>query len=395
MVEGVAKLAIDLGNSSTRVLTKFDVKGKGNPKAKITELSNRFYEISDDVVQQYVANPSYTEENSHIFRHHGVNICNGDLCIKEFGSQSRRPFAGQKKWKDYPTPMSIKNAFLSGYEAIAEFANVDLDSVKVSWDVVLLLPPEDVEMGSKPLAELVRGLEEIDFIMPELKRDLVINSVTVYPEGLAAFIALAYEKVGTLRPSHKYLVDDSSYTLIVDIGAGTTDFFLINGSTPILSTRFTKAIGGNNVHSIVRRLLKQRGINVSDIDVRKGVETGFVKFGAKTVNILSEIEQAKMEVSKQLIDAWQEFFECTMIEITKINNIAFCGGGSEESEVAGIEPISNYILNLIKEVSPEVSLVAMPVTKASYIKEFLGSEDDSVTISHRLLNIVGAGILAG
>ena len=48
------------------------------------------------------------------------------------------------------------NAFKIGYESVADIADCDLQSVSVDWNVTLLLPPEDVDLGAKPLGDLVR-----------------------------------------------------------------------------------------------------------------------------------------------------------------------------------------------------------------------------------------------
>ena len=51
------------------------------------------------------------------------------------------------------------------------------------------------------------------------------------------------------------------------------------------------------------------------------------------------------DLSRQLVDAVQEFFENNMMPILGINNILVVGGGAESSEEKGIDPISMYIMS--------------------------------------------------
>ena len=171
-------------------------------------------------------------------------------------------------------------------------------------------------------------------------------------------------------------------TVIFDIGAGTTDIVMIRGSQIVQSSRFTKEIGGNNVHRLVQRSLRNKGISLPDEVVREGVNTGYVKSGSRSIDIAEEIASAKQAVSNQLVDAVQEFFESSMISIRTISNILVCGGGAEIAPNKEIKPISDYIVNYMKRLSPDIKLVKIP------------EDEEGNPVSSRLLNINGAGILA-
>ena len=113
-----------------------------------------------------------------------------------------------------------------------------------------------------------------------------------------------------------------------------------------------------------------------------GVNTGYVKSGSRSIDIAEEIASAKQAVSNQLVDAVQEFFESSMISIRTISNILVCGGGAEVSSNKEIKPISDYIVNYMKRLSPDIKLVKIP------------EDEEGNPVSSRLLNINGAGILA-
>lgn len=382
MVNGTAKLVVDLGNSETRVTTYFGKNSKGEDRKKTSILSNRFGELPESKLNLYLDNDVYTEANSRIFKHNNAYYSNGLLCDTEFGSIAIRPSALEKKYNSLVTKLTIINALCRGYEDIAEFTNNDLDSIDVKWELTLLLPPEDIDAGAKDLAEMAKGITEIEFALPKVSRDIEVTGVKIFPEGFAALIAILFESKGVLRKDYTYLVEEDTTTLICDIGAGTTDFVLARGCSIVSSTRFTREVGGNNVHQKVRRLLKEQGIVLSDSAVRKGCEAGFVKSGAKKYSITDEIAKAKSDVSKQLVDAVQEFFEDNMIPINSINNLLVCGGGSEASSVEGIQPISDYISDYMSRLSKHIHLVELP------------KDEEGNPMSSRMLNIIGAGILS-
>ena len=386
MVTGTAKLIIDLGNSDTKMMVKFGKDNNGATRAKLMTLSNRFGLIEPSQVQSYLNNPVYADDTSRVFIHNGDTYCNGEMCLTEFGSTADRPTSLQKKYESLITTLTIKNAFCKAYDAVAAFTNSDYDSVNVDWDLVMLLPPDDIEAGSKALAGLARAITQVEYLKPKFQKDIKINNIKIYPEGFAGFIAVLYESLGTIRKGYEYLVAKNVSTLVIDIGAGTTDFILVKGCNVVNSTRFTREVGGNNVHQKLRRSMKQAGIVLTDSAAREGCETGYVYSGAKKYNVTANIAQAKKQVSRQLVDAIQEFFEDSMMPIQSINNILICGGGAEVSKVPDIEPISKYIFEYMQNLSKDVNLVELPVDPDG---------DGEEKLSSRMLNIIGAGILAG
>lgn len=384
MVSGEAKLVIDLGNSETRVKTIFGKNAKGDPKCRLSFLRNRFGIIPSAKVDMYRDGNVYKEETSRIFKLDEDFYCTGDICDTEFGSTAIRPTALEKKYQSFATKLAIINALCQGYEDVAYLTDSDIASLDITWKVTLLLPPQDIDLGAKKLAEMAKGIKEIEFLMPDIKKEIIVNGVNIFPEGFCALIGVLFDESGSLREEYKKLTDEDTYTLIIDIGAGTTDFVMSKGKNIISTSRFTREIGGNNVHQRVRRILKEKGLSLSDTIVRKGCETGVVKNGSKAYNITKDIAVSKADVAKQLVDAIQEFFEDNMLPIISINNLLICGGGAEYSENQEIEPISKYVIEYMKQLSPEIELVDIP--------EVLVNDESKK--SPRLLNILGAGVLS-
>lgn len=383
MVTGKATLVIDLGNSETRVRTYYGKNKEGQPRYRQSILSNRFGIIPEEKLGNYLNSDYYTEEDSRIFNYNGSYYCNGKVCDTEFATTAVRPTALEKKYESLVTKLSLQNAFSRGHEDIALFTNNYPDGIEVEWDVIMLLPPDDIDAGAKPLSEMVKSINEVDFEMPKLHKAIKVNKVSVIPEGFAALLGVIFESKGVIRKGYEDLLDGDTKTMVIDIGAGTTDFIVAQGTNIISSLRFTKEVGGNNVHQKVRRLLKDKGVALSDSVVRKGCETGAVKSGNRTIDITNFITVAKATVSKQLVDAIQEYFEDNMMSVQEINNILVVGGGAESSE--GVKPIADYMVEFLRRVSPDVHLVEIPEIEIS---------GDNQKCSPRTLNIIGAGILA-
>lgn len=192
MVQGTAKLVIDLGNSETRVKTYFGKTMKGNPRSRLTVMSNRYAEVPKNLLEGYLNDGVYTDEDSRIFDCNGNIYCAGRLCEEELAHASSRPTAMEKKYSSLVSKLSIHSAFSQGFMDVAQFANCSIDSVDVDWEVIVLLPPEDLQIGGKQMGEMIRSIERIDFLMPDLHKEIRIKDggVRVLPEGFCAFLAV-------------------------------------------------------------------------------------------------------------------------------------------------------------------------------------------------------------
>ena len=386
MVEGKAKLVIDLGNSETRVITQF------GGKSVLTVLPNMMSDLTDGAVATFMKSEDYNEDTSRIFEYKGVNYCNGELCEKEFGVTSMTPTALLKKYDTLISELNIQNAFRQGFESVSRIANCDMQSVDVEWDVTVLLPPEDIELGSKVISKKIQGMKTLNFKMPELVKVLNVLSVKVLPEGFAAFIGILFKSKSAIRAEYSFL--RNATTLIVDIGAGTTDVIIVKDGKALQSSRFTVEIGGNNVHQIVRSKLKRKGIALPSSTVREGVETGVVKNGSRVVEIATEIAEAKDMVASQLVDAIQMFFEGTMYPVGMIEYVLTCGGGAEKGNVDGVKPMAEYLISYMKKLSPDMELVSDLVEEYKEVGIKAKMPEGREQISPRMYNIIGANILS-
>jgi hypothetical protein len=386
MVYGVATLIVDLGNSETRVKTYFGRTQKGNRRSKLSYISNVFSTIErEDDLQRALGNSEYNGNNSKVFSVNGIKYCNGMIQDSEFNATSFRPTAQDKKYTSLSTKLSMYCAFMRGYEDISRWTQTDIESLSVDWNVTVLLPAGDLDLGAEKLADMIKNLGSLNFEMPNVKKDLNILRVNVLPEGFAALLGVMFQSYGKLRSGYEQIADKDTYTLIIDIGAGTTDISVAKGGKVISNSRKSVEVGGNNVQVAVKKMLSKKGLNrIKDTWFREACETGILRVGVNRLEIFDEINSAKSMVAVKLVNAIKEFLEENTVDIMDVSYLLVCGGGAVVNEgITELEPIANYITKYLAEISMGIELIDMP-----------DYEDDGeiLQVSPRLLNIIGASI---
>lgn len=377
-----ANIVIDMGNSETRVLVQSGIGRSGLIKQQLTTVSNIFSQISPD----YEVPENYSEEDTVVFETaDGEFYANGLLVEREFSMSALRPTALDPKPTSKVTMLTIQRAFLEGYRLLSNMYRCSLKSLDVTWNVTFLLPPNDIATGAKTLYGRIKGLEEINFTLPNFSTKLKINSVKAYPEGFVAYIGTVMRRGRIISDTHKHLL--SSKTLVVDIGAGTTDFFVIEGMETIDSTRLTLPYGGNNIIARVKQALLSKNIQLPNKEIEKGVIEGKIKDGRNVINLAKSLAIFKTEVANTLIDGLTSYLEGNGYPVRSIENLLVVGGGSLASQVEGVESLSTYLVNRLKDFAPNIELVTF--------QENLDEDgNQEVETNPRLLNVLGAGVLA-
>ena len=389
MVEGKAKLIVDLGNSETRVRTIFGKTKSGRPRQRLTLLPNKFGELPDE---RLLKNQDYDSENSKVFMVEGGTIlCSGEMCDKEKGTAALRPSSSIKKYDSAITMYTIRLAFLQGYLDIADMTKQDLNSIDVEWSVTVLLPPSDLELGAEKMKESIMGLSNIKFLMPEFCKSLNITSVKVFPEGFCAFIGEVFENSKKIRDGFENVL--TSATLVIDIGAGTTDLDIIKDAKLVDSSRYSEETGGNQVFQKVNTELRKKcGKNFPEDSLREASVTGTIKVGASSIDITGEIEVAKKDVATKLSNAIRNYIESSDFSIFDIENILICGGGADNCG-SNLKPLGDYLKENLEVWMNYSNFLEIP--EQEVVTEEGGNEIvTKEKISPRLLNIIGAGILS-
>lgn len=379
MLEGNAKLIVDMGNSETRILTIMGETQSGLPRRSFTNVSNRYAENNPNLK---IVDP-INEDNSVIFSTDTGEYAGGLLVDREYANRAIRPTSLLKKYRNTSNVLVLHRAFLEGYRAIAAMYDVDLDEIDVTWEVTVLMPPADItEEGSKAMAEMIRSVTELNFSMPALHKEIVIppGKISIVAEGMSAFIGVLFDRGGDIREGYEYLAD--STTLVVDVGAGTTDFLVAKDGSAIESTKYTVNTGGNNVSTALRsRLNNVHDVSIDQAAAREAVVTGQIRRGSEILSVTEDLATVKQDVAYSLIDELQGFFESSNYPASNINYLLVVGGGSLSSDVEGIEPLSKYLVEKLEAFAPGVGLVEIP-------------DKHKDAMNPRVLNIMGAGTQA-
>lgn len=389
MVEGKASLIVDLGNSETRVQTIFGRTKSGRPRQRLTVIPNKFGELADD---RLLKNQDYDDVNSKVFKVEGdVLLCSGEMCDKEKGVAAQRPSASDKKYDSAITMYTLRLAFLQGYLDIADMTKSDINAIDVEWVVSILLPPSDLDLGSDRIKENAMSIKKIKFLLPKFEKDIKISSIRVYPEGFCAFIGVVFENSRQIRRGYEKVLTSS--TLVVDIGAGTTDLCIIKDTKLVDGSRYSEETGGNQVFQKVNvELRKKFGRNFPEDSLREAAVSGFIKVGAKLIDISKEVDIARKDVATKLSAAIKNYIESLDFSIYDIENILICGGGADACG-GSLRPLGDYLRDNLEVWMSYSNFLDIPCQEKVHESE--GVEViEKVAISPRMLNIIGAGVLS-
>lgn len=400
MVQGNAILVVDLGNSSTKGRVLF---GKDSNTGRFRERSFDISNVFAPIDSEYeVAVTDYPPDTSTILRVDTTlngraivgDFCNGELQKKEKPLSTIKPSASDKKYNLDSTALSLRLALLYGYKGIMDISRMsDFSKLDITWTVVCLLPPGDVDEGKAPMTAIVNSIDKLEAVYPECNLDIRVTRTVILPEGFCAYAGVVFDVGKQFRPDYKFLTEET--VLVIDIGAGTSDMVLIKNNKMVQNSKYTISQGGNNVHQLVRRKLRMQGLDIDDEDIRRGIVKGEIKDGSKTKSIVDIVNAAKSEVAQKIVSEIQDFLEVTDIKARSVGYVLVCGGGSmQDSDAADIAPMSVRVVESFQTLSPNSELVTIPshlVRKEEADGDMSRVEEQ---ISPRELNLLGASILA-
>lgn len=396
MIQAHGKLVVDVGNSETRCYVNL---GKHRDTGRVREsffiLPNSFSEVPLD----YKVPESYNATNSAVMdvdcEFNGGTIrgifCNGELCEREFRSSAVRPSALEKKYNNVTTPLTLVRVILEAMKRASILFNTSMSNLDISWDVYLLLPPSPSELdrGSTIIEEMLSNLGTMRYIVPEVEFKFKLNKFTPVPEGFGAFIGTIYNRDMSFRRGYEYLKD--GVVLIVDIGAGTSEFLIIINGEVVWDSRETVNIGGNQVIQRVRKKLRnEMDLVFPESVVFESIKTGIVMDGKAPVTIDDIVNDSKEDVARSLVNFMTSYFEESQFPIRTITDILVCGGGSMKGTNPSIDPLSKPILNYIKRLAPNIELV--PTPEIPVLDPDTNVQRSEIT--PRLLNLEGGIVLS-
>lgn len=404
MVQGQGTIIIDMGNSGTRVVVKYGKDGNtGRYHERQFNLSNRFSMVSED----YKPSEDYNEETSTVFGIEAVVDgqplggvwANGEVQEREFSVGDIRPSALEKKYSAKTTALTFEVAMLYATRAVMQITRVsDFKQVDITWNVVVLLPPGDLAEGKNKMIDVISSVKHVYCSYPDVDFPIKINKIHVLPEGYCAYMAVIFDRGSIIRPEYQSLIGET--TMVIDIGAGTTDIMIIQNKSIIQSTMTTIDRGGNQVSQLVKKGLKLNyGLKLKEVDINKGIISGTVRDGSKDIDIVDIINSAKDSVANSIVNDVRDFFEETEFPIRSIGKLLVCGGGSMSSEDSengseNIKALSEAIVSQMKTYSPNIELIEIPTTFVNADMPDGTTKKVEKKISPRMLNVIGASILS-
>lgn len=403
MVQSKAQVTIDLGNSETRIRVSVRQGAGTKPIKRMMILSNRFATISDS----YAPSSDYSSETSTIMVMQedetrgivgGSHIVNGELATKEFYDALGKPTAMEKKYTSQYTKYSIQLAMLFAHRAIMPIIRAtSLESMDITWDVVVLLPPGDLEEGRPYIEEMIRGMKQLTYKYPNITLPFNVEKVGVFAEGFCSYVGAVFEDDFSIRKGYEDVAEDT--TIVFDIGAGTTDVLIIQDGKPIRKTLFTVELGGNQVTAKVRLQAKQRlNARISETAIQEAMQTGYVKSGSTRIDISDIIRVEKETFARNIVSEIKEFFEATQFPTNIIGKALICGGGAIDSDMPDVAErtgsMATGIVDFMKKLSPSIQLVPLPVIEMITFNEDGAPEKKVGCASPRDLNLIGGSILA-
>lgn len=390
MIEGKASLVIDLGNSETRVMTIFGKNEAGEPIQRLSVIPNKFGELSDKD-ERLLNNPDYNASNSKVFTVGDSVFCSGYICDREKGTASLRPSSSIKKYDSAISLYSMRLAFLEGLYHIADITNCSIEDIDVDWTVSVLLPPSDLELGAEKIKQNILNLKSIRFIIPSIEKRINILDVKVFPEGFCAFIGEIFESRRKIREGYRDVLNSS--TLVVDIGAGTTDLCIIKDAKLVDGSRHSEETGGNQVFQKMNTELRRKyGKNFPEDSLRDASVSGIIKVGARELVVSSDISVARKDVATRLSSAIRYYIESSDFSVLDIENILICGGGAEACG-SDMKPLGEFLKEDLKVWMSYSNFLEIPSVDRVITKDGV-KYFEKVRISPRLLNIIGAGVLS-
>jgi len=282
-----AGLLIDLGNSETRM--KLLVGGN----EKTIELSNRFVELP----AQYTIPKEYQNNKTSIICVKGSYYAHGALAEREFSDKLIRPSAVEYKTEQLVSELSLTMIFLNALIYLSEARGLPISDIEASFNVSILLPPLEHDVAAKNMKDMVKSIKRVQALLPfEVDKEIEIENVNVYPEGVTAFFGVYYaEHEGALVEVEENQEYSTGYVLVLDIGAGTTDVVLIRDTELVLNSKDSFNKGGNTVESNLRTEIRRK-FKFAPQSVTPIVSTGLLEEGTVVHKVEDLVTLSKEDI---------------------------------------------------------------------------------------------------
>jgi hypothetical protein len=361
-----AGLLVDFGNSGTRVYLLTGAH------AFRFNMSNKYV----DLPAGYKVNSKYANEKSTVFEFNGQYFANGLLVEREFIGKEIRPSALQSKTEQLVTDLTLNLAIIKALNLLALAHNTPVAALDITFNVSVLLPPLDHEVNESKMVDLINKQNHAKTLLPvQIDAKFKIGDVVVHSEAVSAFFGAFYREDGlkvlpqnegkSLRKgdvlvrdngNHVSLVDveknlkfATGYTLVLDIGAGTTDVALFLDMELVENSKDTFTRGGNTVESVVRNEIKKK-FGFVPTNLQRVIAEGILVEGNEEHDVKEIVTLAKEMYSRTTKEDITQYLERMSISMQLVKGLLVAGGGSLATK-RFIDAEGNFVM-VLEPVNP-------------------------------------------
>lgn len=366
-------LAIDLGNSSTRIK---DVKGvcgwqeNGQPTL-YKELPNCIYldympmslldavsQEIDDNLDLTITKLNATEEDVVFNRENTVRCLIGSLA-RQHSSNVIVPNSMTTKANQKTTYINTLGMI---FLYLATAKNFNPSDLKVG----ILLPPGEIYSKSREkfLQNLFGDYQVVNNrTKQKFEFTLSADNVIIQPEGVAALASLFImeDENGNLVPNPEY----SKYNgkiLGIDIGAGSSDVCVLQNKTLITNSIDTIRVGMNTVDTTLKTLIAKEfnGYKPTPQVLREATIKGKISIGEKEYDITKLVRAAKKEVRNRFLANFTEYTTEKDMPPEEFELAVGIGGGSVRTNT---ESLTEMILDELNATYENIKYVIHPAPR--------------------------------
>lgn len=346
-------LLVDLGNSETRAEIVF------NGKSVKAEIPNSYCELHEN----YTIPEDYRNDDSTVFVCDGEYIANGEIVAHEFVRHEMRPTGLKHKSEQITSKYSIIMVMTRAIALIS--GNLGSIPTDINWvfDIACLLPPD--EQSSKDdvgkMKDMISEITEVHCASPiNYKVPVSIKDVRIFPEGVVAYTAAMFTmKDGKAVANADNLKYRQGYTLVMDIGAGTTDLAMVFNGKFVAASKTTIKTGGNYVEKTCKKEIRRKFGN-APTDMTEIIEKGVYTRGNERIIMDDVLIRAKKDFAAELNKEIIEYLEVTQIPVHELKGLLVIGGGAIATERDGkviSESLAYPLCENIKSMAKSVELI--------------------------------------
>ena len=353
-------ICIDQGTSNTRyVVNEGKIEINPNNAVFVDEgVDTRLVPNSNDIKDNLDFTIYKTEGESDFFP---CRALVGNLAHR-YKSSNIRPSVNMIKSKQKINFVSVILA-----TAIAHM----YDNLAGGVTLIVDFPPLEVNRdNAQYVKKQLVGSYKVKFNTEYFTDEVVftVNDAKMACESAQAAISFFYNNDGT--PRVEFSAYRRGYILSCDIGAGTSDFALIEDGRYNERTGQTYGIGGNIIKELMRNKVRAMyGSELSELDADQLVMEGRLPYGSGYKNMGKELEDAKRDFADMVVEKIDSYFKIQNMSLSGVKAIFVSGGGSMKSsyfdmntneEIVTSDSVAKYISEALKNFCDGVDVIEYP-----------------------------------